>query len=75
MIGLGLSYKNSELSLDCKKWQSPHLCQICSPMYHAIKQNRCDVHWSGPGPPNLFSVTGHFHMRKFIAGHKRFCDV
>jgi len=20
-------------------------------------------------------VAGHFHMRKFIAGHKRFCDV
>jgi len=26
------------------------------------------------GLPNLFSVAGHFHMRKFIAGHKR-CDV
>jgi len=28
-----------------------------------------------PGLPNLFSVAGHFHMVKFIAGHKRFCDV
>jgi len=27
------------------------------------------------GLPNLFSVAGHFHMRKFIAGHKRFCDI
>jgi len=27
------------------------------------------------GLPNLFSVAGHFHMRKFIAGRKRFCDV
>ena len=27
------------------------------------------------GLPNLFSTTGHFHMKKFIAGHKRFCDV
>jgi len=25
--------------------------------------------------PVLFNVAGHFHMRKFIAGHKRFCDV
>jgi len=24
------------------------------------------------GLPNLFNVAGHFHMRKFIAGHKRF---
>jgi len=24
------------------------------------------------GLPNLFSVAGHFHMWKFIAGHKRF---
>ena len=28
-----------------------------------------------PGLPNLFSVAGHFHLKKFIAGHKRFCDV
>jgi len=28
-----------------------------------------------PGLPNLFSVAGHFHMSKFIAGHKCFCDV
>ena len=27
------------------------------------------------GLPNLFSAAGHFHMRKFIAGHKRFCDI
>jgi len=27
------------------------------------------------GLPNLFCVAGHFHMSKFIAGHKRFCDV
>jgi len=27
------------------------------------------------GLPNLFSVAGHFHMGKFIADHKRFCDV
>jgi len=27
------------------------------------------------GLPNLFSAAGHFHMKKFIAGHKRFCDV
>jgi len=27
------------------------------------------------GLPNLFSVAGHFHVRKFIAGHKRFCDL
>jgi len=27
------------------------------------------------GLPNLFGVAGHFHMRKFIAGHKHFCDV
>jgi len=27
------------------------------------------------GLPNLFSTAGHFHMKKFIAGHKRFCDV
>jgi len=24
------------------------------------------------GLPNLFCVAGHFHIRKFIAGHKRF---
>jgi len=24
---------------------------------------------------HLFSIAGHFHMRKFIAGHKHFCDV
>jgi len=24
---------------------------------------------------NFFGVAGHFHMRTFIAGHKRFCDV
>jgi len=27
------------------------------------------------GLPNLFSVAGHFHMRKFIAGCKGFCDI
>jgi len=27
------------------------------------------------GLPNLFSVANHFDMRKFIARHKRFCDV
>jgi len=27
------------------------------------------------GLPNLFSVAGYFHMRKFIPGNKRFCDV
>ena len=27
------------------------------------------------GLHNLFSAAGHFHMRKFIVGHKRFCDV
>jgi len=30
---------------------------------------------STTGLPNIFSVAGHFHMRKFIAGHKRFCDI
>jgi len=24
------------------------------------------------GLPNLFGAASHFHMRKFIAGHKRF---
>jgi len=33
------------------------------------------VLWIGTGLPNLFSVAGHFHIRKFIAGHKGFCDV
>jgi len=28
--------------------------------------------WHRPGLPNLFSVAGHFHMRKFIVGHKPF---
>jgi len=27
------------------------------------------------GLPNLFSVAGHFHMRKFFEGNKRFCDA
>ena len=35
------------------------------------------AHTSTPrtGLPNRFSAAGHFHMKKFIAGHKRFCDV
>jgi len=28
-----------------------------------------------PGLPNLLSIAGHFHIRKFIAGLRRFCDV
>jgi len=28
MIGLGLSFKNSGLNLDCAKWQSTYLCNI-----------------------------------------------
>ena len=28
-----------------------------------------------PGLPSLFSVSSHFHTRKFIAGYKRFGDV
>ena len=31
--------------------------------------------WSRPGLPKLFCVAGHFHMRKFIVGHKHFCGV
>jgi len=27
------------------------------------------------GLPNLFGIADHFHMRIFIAGHKRFRDV
>jgi len=30
---------------------------------------------SASGLPNLFSVAGHFLMRRFIAGHNRFFDV
>jgi len=30
---------------------------------------------STTGLPNIFSVAGHFHMRKFFAGHKCFCDI
>jgi len=32
-------------------------------------------HLATLGLPNLFSVAGHFHMRKFITGHERFFDL
>jgi len=55
---------------------SSTVCYLCSSKVQ--QQNTLRVHqiaWAKAGLPNLFSVKGHFHMKKFIAGHKRVCDV
>ena len=49
-----------------KPWMQSHFSEC---------RDLCYDDWVTSGLPNLFSVAGHFHMRKFIAGQKFFCDV
>jgi len=68
-----------------KLWEDARQNKVSKNLNHPVLKKAQRVNcasvafavWSPltPSLPNLFSVAGHFHMRKFIAGHTRFCDV
>jgi len=48
------------------------ICAFLVTAMHVVYSFACGSDDLTPGLSNLFSIAGHFHMRKFIAGHKRF---
>jgi len=67
--------KNWKNTLATPPGKNPSDAHDCKLGFTRAAYNDCYrsvVLHSRSGLPNLFSVAGHFHMRKFIAGRKRF---